>query len=325
MAVKRLSKMPKAMGSLLRFLWPRSGKIEPLAEFKGSALRVSGFQIDRNEYRHYQEVCELDTHNPLSILYPQVIVSPLQLALLSDKLFPLSMLGAVHRHNCIIQNSNIDLADTLDLCVTMFEYRVLAKGVEIELLNEVRVQDRLVWRSLSTFYVRGDFALAEHQAQMPQGMDDLGSLSKQEPEKWYLHPDRGWRYARITRDYNPIHISNLAAKAFGFDRDLAHGFFVLARCLEAAQGAETKAIYDYLTVTERSVELVVEFRGPNYFDKVMSVYFAHQHREEGADGCSNIRLDAFCAGNPRPTLCSEIHFNNSDGVSALKPNGPNPS
>jgi len=308
MTVKQLNKMPKASASLLRFLWPRARKIEPLEEFKGGALRVSGFQIDRKEYSRYQEVCELDTHNPLSILYPQVIVSPLQLALLSDKSFPLSMLGAVHRHNRIIQTSNIDLADTLDLCVTMFEYRVLAKGVEIELLNEVRVKGCLVWRSLSTFYVRGDFGAAEDHAQVPLGMDDLSSFSKQGPENWYLDPDRGWRYARITSDYNPIHISRLAAKAFGFERDLAHGFFVFARCLEAAKGAETKAIYDYLTVPERSVELVVEFRGPNYFDRGMSVYFERQRQEEGGYRYSHIRLDTFCAGNPRPTLCSEIHF-----------------
>ena len=308
MTEKLLSKMPKALGSLARFLWPRSGNIARLAGFKGKALRVSDYQLDRKQYSRYQAVCELDVQSPLSILYPQVIVSPLQLALLSDKSFPLSMLGAVHRHNRITQNGNIDLSDSLDLCVTMFEYRVLAKGVEIELLNEVRVKDRLCWKSLSTFYVQGDFGVAAEQEQAQESMDVLDSLDKLQSKEWYLNPNKGWRYARITSDYNPIHISALAAKAFGFKRDLAHGFFVLARCLEAAKGAEIKTIYDYLTLPNRSVELVVEFRGPNYFDNSMRVYFESERQDEGGHTHGHVRLDAFCAANSRPTLCSDVHF-----------------
>jgi acyl dehydratase len=48
--------------------------------------------------------------------------------------------------------------------------------------------------------------------------------------------DAGRRYAKVSGDVNPIHLSGLTAKAFGFKRAIAHGMWVKARALAALSG-----------------------------------------------------------------------------------------
>ena len=52
---------------------------------------------------------------------------------------------------------------------------------------------------------------------------------------WRLPADLGRRYAAVSGDVNPIHLSALSAKAFGFPRAIAHGMCTHARVLAALQ------------------------------------------------------------------------------------------
>ena len=53
---------------------------------------------------------------------------------------------------------------------------------------------------------------------------------------WRVPDDAGRRYAKVSGDVNPIHLSGLSAKAFGFKRAIAHGMWVKARALAALSG-----------------------------------------------------------------------------------------
>ncbi|MFC7574387.1 MaoC family dehydratase [Klenkia terrae] len=53
---------------------------------------------------------------------------------------------------------------------------------------------------------------------------------------WRVPDDAGRRYAKVSGDVNPIHLSGLTAKAFGFERAIAHGMWVKARALAALSG-----------------------------------------------------------------------------------------
>ena len=48
---------------------------------------------------------------------------------------------------------------------------------------------------------------------------------------WQLGSDTGRRYARVSGDYNPIHLFPLSAKLFGFRRHIAHGMYLKALAL----------------------------------------------------------------------------------------------
>jgi len=57
--------------------------------------------------------------------------------------------------------------------------------------------------------------------------------------RWDLPADLGRRYARVSGDHNPLH---LTAKAFGFRRQIAHGMWSKARCLAALAGRLPDAV-----------------------------------------------------------------------------------
>ncbi len=44
----------------------------------------------------------------------------------------------------------------------------------------------------------------------------------------------GWQYARVSGDFNPIHLTARTAKMFGFKQAVAHGMWSMGRCLGSA-------------------------------------------------------------------------------------------
>ena len=58
--------------------------------------------------------------------------------------------------------------------------------------------------------------------------------------RWTLAGDVGRRYAAVSGDRNPIHLSALSAKALGFPRAIAHGMYTASRAL-ADVGAGARA------------------------------------------------------------------------------------
>ena len=52
---------------------------------------------------------------------------------------------------------------------------------------------------------------------------------------WTLGADVGRRYASISGDFNPLHLSGLAGKALGQKGAIAHGMYLAARMLEGRE------------------------------------------------------------------------------------------
>ncbi|MGB2172957.1 MAG: MaoC family dehydratase, partial [Porticoccaceae bacterium] len=79
--------------------------------------------------------------------------------------------------------------------------------------------------SRSTFLHRCNTGIARDSKHLINPQGDV--------ESWALPNDLGRLYSSISGDYNPIHLSALSAKLFGFKRSIAHGMWSKARCLAA--------------------------------------------------------------------------------------------
>src|SRR5205085_8499082 len=90
-----------------------------------------------------------------------------------------------------------------------------------------------VWRSTSTYLSRG--ATAPDGAPEAEIEVSVGAVERV-AATWRIPGDAGRRYAAVSGDVNPIHLSGLTAKAFGFKRAIAHGMWVKARALAALSG-----------------------------------------------------------------------------------------
>jgi len=228
------------------------------------------------------------------------------------------MLGAVHKRNHITQTRPIDLNEILDLSVNVGEFRCLEKGIEIDLRNQVRIKDELVWESISSYFVPRSHRETPYQhsqshqtdqqsdQESPENTGKMSVLPKNPKNlsiSWLLATNKGLKYAAISGDYNPIHIATFSAKLFGFKRNIAHGFCLLATSLEQHPATQTKLLNQTMANDKKTLFLDVEFRGPNFLGETIAM---------NTEGDSNrTRMDLYCGNNPKPTVC--VHMSLTSG------------
>jgi acyl dehydratase len=196
-------------------------------------LARHGVAVDPDHLAAYTRVCRLPLDDVLPATYPHMLTFPLQMALMSDRSFPLALPGLVHVRNRIDVVRAIRADEPLDLEVWAENFAQHRSGAAVDLRATASVGDEEVWRSTSTYLARG--------AKAPEGAPEadiavsVGDLERV-AATWRIPDDAGRRYAKVSGDVNPIHLSGLTAKAFGFKRAIAHGMWVKARVLGALAG-----------------------------------------------------------------------------------------
>jgi acyl dehydratase len=231
-------------------------------------LRLPGTSFDADHLRRYSEVCGFDLRRGVPATYPHVLAFPLHLELMTERTFPFPILGLVHIGNRIEQRRPLDLSDTVELQVRATDLRPHRKGTQLTLVTEALVYGEVVWRE-ETVALRRTQAAGEStpDASTPAV---LPSVAPGGPIVWRLDSGLGRRYAAVSADRNPIHLSAVTARAFGFPRPIAHGMWTKAKAL-ATLGHRVPAAF--------AVE--VELRKPIQLPG--SVSFGARDREGGID------------------------------------------
>jgi acyl dehydratase len=230
-------------------------------------LARTGVSVDPGELAAYARVCGFPLGDTLPVTYPHILAFPLQIALMSDRSFPLALPGLVHVRNRIDVVRPINGQETLDLEVWAERFARHRSGATVDLCASVSAGGSEVWRGRSTYLARG--------ASAPEGAPEsdvdvhVGHLDKP-VATWRVPDDMGRRYAKVSGDVNPIHLSGLTAKAFGFKRAIAHGMWVKARALAALQGR-----------LPDTVSVDVGFRKPLFLPS--TVMFTTARAEDGWD------------------------------------------
>jgi acyl dehydratase len=172
----------------------------------------------------YRAVCGFADAYPLT--WPAIAARGLQLAILTDPAFPLPVLGIVHARQQIRWSRPLVAGEPLSATCSVEGHRVVKSGGEFELRTAVSSEGVEIWWATTTILSRaipGD-GLARTHAQ-PEPFAPARSTY------WRLPADLGRRYAAVSGDYNPIHLTALTARMFGFKRPIAHGWWLLARML----------------------------------------------------------------------------------------------
>ena len=79
-------------------------------------------------------------------------------------------------------------------------------------------------------------------------------------ETWRLGADEGWRYAALSGDYNPIHLSPWTSRLFGFKQPIMHGMDAVARVAAAIEREAGKPLTSIDVAFKRPVYLPAEVR-----------------------------------------------------------------
>ncbi|WP_405535808.1 MaoC/PaaZ C-terminal domain-containing protein [Streptomyces sp. NBC_00075] len=236
----------------------------PHADRPRTRLVLPGVRIDLARLAAYERVCGFPVgDDALPVTYPHVLGFPLAMRLMTDRSFPLPLLGLVHTSVEIVRWRPLAATGLYELSVYVDELTAHRRGTEAAVQTEVREGEELVWESRSTY-------LARHRSGGAGVAPD--SLGEREVlplvAEWRLGGDVGRRYAVVSGDRNPIHLNAFAARLFGFRRAIAHGMWTAARCL-AAHGIPESAL------------VRVEFKAPVLLPSAVAY---------GADGFGSFEL-----------------------------------
>lgn len=214
-------------------------------ELPDLTMHRNDVSVDPAKVRAYSAVCGFEKSQHLPLTYPHVLAFGLQMAIMTDPSFPFPAVGTVHVANTIHQHRPIAGSELLDMSAQALRLRPHPKGRVFDLVTTVGSDGATVWESTSTYLRRGH----GEKSVAPEG-EPFEVLAGNGVE-WRLAGNLGRRYASVSGDHNPIHLYPLTAKAFGFNRQIAHGMWSKARCVAAV----ATRLPDEVTVE-------VEFRKP---------------------------------------------------------------
>ncbi len=222
-------------------------------EAPGHELALEGVTVDREHLAAYDRVCGFRLSDELPPTYVHVLAFPLALRLMTERAFPLPIVGLVHIENRIVQRRTVSASEELALRVRAERLRPHDKGTQIDLVGEASVDGEVVWTGVSTYLRRdggsgsssnhsdrdGSFAAPAEgspQAVLGEPPDERPAPALRPSATIRVPGDIGRRYAAVAGDRNPIHLHSLSAKLFGFPRAIAHGMWVKARALAMLEG-----------------------------------------------------------------------------------------
>jgi MaoC like domain len=193
-------------------------------------LRIEGLAVDPQHLASYRRLCGFGRGADLPATYPQTVAFPLVLALLTDNAFPYPAMGLVHIGNRIVVRAPLARVERLDLDAWVDETTAHPRGARITIAMVATVGGEVGWRGELDLLHRGRSATGLTPTSGSRGLD-VPDEPPRGPQSWRLGSDLGRRYAALSGDRNPIHLTDLTARPFGFRRHIAHGMWTHARAI----------------------------------------------------------------------------------------------
>ena len=215
------------------------------------AYRVGGVRPDADRLTAYQHLVGESALDTLPAGFVHVLAFPVATALMVRDDFPLSLIGLVHVANEVQQRSALRLDDELEVVAWARTLAPHRSGTQVELVAQVRRtgdgDGPPAWQGVSTYLARGVHLIAADDE--PSGAREAGDeppgreafVAPEPTGAWHLAADTGRRYAAVSGDVNPIHLSAATARPFGFRRAIAHGMYTAARALADVGAARGEA------------------------------------------------------------------------------------
>ncbi|KAF3902343.1 hypothetical protein AA313_de0205459 [Arthrobotrys entomopaga] len=216
---------------------------------------------------------EIDKYKVIKALFLSAITEPCMLLVMVKRGCPIQPLGAVNVRNSFeILRPDLCTLELLEkaeggMVFSTLESpaRVMKRGLEYDLVIELRIPTesdtntltpifRQVHTLLQFIKIPASVKLSEITREPEFEFQLMGKPRVGQMVVGYSDPIK---WARLCKDYNPIHIYGVAAKLFGFPGKIAHGNHVAALALKEIllSGSESKG-------SNAPLRLEVSFKRP---------------------------------------------------------------
>jgi acyl dehydratase len=196
-------------------------------------LEVRKVRLSAAHLQRYRDICGAPAGTGLPPAFLHTVAMPLHMQLFIAEKFPVKVLGLIHLRNTIRVLKDVNVTAPLHLSVHFDTLRLTDFGQEYDFTTRYAVDGEVVWEEISTMFARGNTAPKEG-AKRPSIERSMHPASGVATDTLEIAENTGWRYARVSGDFNPIHLTARTAKMFGFKQAVAHGMWSMGRCLGSA-------------------------------------------------------------------------------------------
>lgn len=174
-----------------------------------------------------------DMGGPAAVVSPHLYGFRLAMETLTQPDWPFPVWRTLQVRNRLILHRPASPALRGVLESSVCAWRVLDKGVEVDLHTGFTDEAGCAWESVVTYYTRGAFGPCE-----AWGVERGAARTAPRPDTgiaptatWQTERTKRWRYASWTGDYNGLHQWDWYARRLGFDGACAHPQRIVAQCL----------------------------------------------------------------------------------------------
>jgi len=199
-------------------------------------LAVKQVKLSAAHLARYRQVCSVPDGSRLPPAYLHTVAMPLHMQLFIAEKFPVKVLGLIHLRNTIRVYRDFPLDAPLTLSVYFDTLRITDIGQEYDFTTRYALDGEVVWEEVSTMFARGNTPPKEG-TKRPSIERSMHPETGVKTDTLEIAENTGWQYARVSGDFNPIHLTARTAKMFGFKQAVAHGMWSMGRCLGAAADA----------------------------------------------------------------------------------------
>ena len=227
-----LARLPSIWASYPRVVLVRRPPITEVTAPPEIAAFVPGVMLDAGAVERYAQMCGFGASARLPVTFPHVLAMPLHLKIFGNGAFPLRPMGLIHLSNVIESLGELTAGSRVDIMVAARNYQRTDAGLAFDMATEISSGGRPLWRETCVFLSRWpDDMLRQggRPPRPPKAPKDSSVLAELE-----VSLRTAWAYARVAADYNPIHLSDRAARFLGLRGSIGHGMWSLARSLAQA-------------------------------------------------------------------------------------------
>lgn len=257
----RFATVPSGLACYPRVVLTPRQAVTEVVEPPEFHARVERVKLQKTDIAKYAAVCGFDVAaGGVPVTYPHILAMPLHLKIFATEAFPLRPMGLIHLSNVIETPGEIHPGMTVDVDVSLRMYRKTDAGIVFDLDSQLASGGRALWRETCVFLSRWPDSVERkggRPPRPPKAPKDARVLQELD-----VTQRTAWQYARVSRDFNPIHLSDRAARFFGLRGAISHGMWALARALaeapRTASGTASRLETQFLTPVQLPAKVAIK-------------------------------------------------------------------
>ncbi len=259
-----ITETPSLAATFFRALGTGGKRPGPVKALPKVELALPRVVLDAQHMARYAELCGFQATQGVPLIYPQLLTFPLVSAYVSSPECPWPAMGTVHLANSITQHQALRAGDEVRVELGAGDLFAHDKGQVFTLKLRVLRGDVLVWSATQSL-----LRVGVKQTSGPPYVSQIASdLPMSLQAEFSAGANLGRRYGALSGDRNPIHLSAVTARLFGFKRAIAHGMWTNARALSCLLPSEPLD----------QASLAVEFKTPLFLPGRATLWSARSSR-----------------------------------------------